>query len=64
MEADLAISNEAPDVSGCRLTDLVERRDPALLEAVERLVAELALPFEEKTSGWSNFVPPYDGGRG
>jgi hypothetical protein len=50
---------EVPDVTGHRLTDLVENRDPALLAAVALLLAELPDPAET-TTGWPNFMEPFE----
>lgn len=57
MEADAAKASQLPDVSGRRLVDLVESRDPALADALQRLVAELPEPGEP-ASTWPSFLRP------
>jgi hypothetical protein len=48
-----------PDVTECRLLDLLHSNDPMLVAAVADLVAELPDPVET-TSGWPNFAEPFD----
>jgi FXSXX-COOH protein len=57
VENESSTVNETLDVSGYRLADLIENRDPALARAIERLVAELDRPIEN-VSQWSSFLRP------
>ena len=50
-----ADSQELPELSGSRLADLLERRDPQLVAAVARLTASLKSD-SALTTGWNSVI--------
>jgi hypothetical protein len=47
--------SDLPEVTTVPLLDLMSSRDPALVESIQRLLAEVRRPHESIAS-WGNFV--------